>query len=470
VTLLAFCFLPRDFNRRGLLGDRLKFRPGTLLSAGFSEEVELGREGAYLGGGDKIIARIQVTGRGAAGVSPYWRGATLHRFDGREWRPARTDPRHGGAPWRVTSGGAWVRHDLAAGTAVQVEHRDATLTRLFAPLRSRRLEVIDPALRSLAQPMADHTFVLARGGRDSRTVRYRVLLSSDRPRPSGRPEFRPSRGGNSLLRIERGAMPNRLRSMAGAVSRALPSGAQQHEIVTAMAARLRDSYSYLAPGEEGAARNLVDFVNGAEGGHCEYFATALALMLRSRGIPCRLVTGFRSEEWNEDGTTLTIRARHAHAWVEVLDPRAGWYTADATPSAAAATGGGEGLFAGIRRSLGRFWDSVTGFDREDRDRVLAWLGALPGRLAGGVRDHPLAAGGIALLLGFLVALRFRRRRGGPVAVRGYVAAVRRSGLRLRSGETPRELLVRARAATLAPKRLARLETATAVHEAERYRA
>jgi len=468
-TLLAFCFVPCDFHRRGLLGDRLRFRPGTLLSAGFSEEVELGRDGAHLGGGDQVVARVRVTAGRTGGVSPYWRGATLHRFDGREWRPARTDPRHGGDPWRVTAGGAWVRNDLAAGPAVEVELRDPTLTRIFTPLRACRLEVADPGIRARAQPMADHTFVLARAGRDGRTVRYRVLLSSDRPRPGGGRSYRPARRRDPLVSVERGAMPNRLRSLAREVADSLDPDASQHESVAAIAARLRDSYAYVAPDEEGAARSLVDFANHADGGHCEYFATALALMLRSRGIPCRLVTGFRSEEWDEAGTTLTIRARHAHAWVEVLDPRAGWYTVDATPPATVAADGGEGLFAGFRRSLGRLWDRITGFDREDRDRVLAWLAALPGRLTRSARDHPRAAGGVALLLGFLVAVRFRHRRRGPASVRGYVAAVRRSGLRLRSGETPRELLLRARASPLSPKRMARLERATRDHEAERYR-
>ena len=114
--------------------------------------------------------------------------------------------------------------------------------------------------------------------------------------------------------------------------RALPTDAPQHHVVERMRRLVSERYRYLAPGQEGAARNLREFASGAAGGHCEYFATMLALMLRSAGIPARLVTGYRSLEWNEEATELTIRERHAHAWVEVLDPEAGWYAVDGTPA------------------------------------------------------------------------------------------------------------------------------------------
>lgn len=52
-------------------------------------------------------------------------------------------------------------------------------------------------------------------------------------------------------------------------------------------------------------------------GHCEYFATALALLLRHVGIPCRLVVGYKTDEWNDVGNYFTVRQLHAHTWVEV---------------------------------------------------------------------------------------------------------------------------------------------------------
>jgi len=53
-------------------------------------------------------------------------------------------------------------------------------------------------------------------------------------------------------------------------------------------------------------------------GHCEYFATALAMLLRHVGIPCRLVVGYKTDEWNDVGHYFTVRQLHAHTWVEVF--------------------------------------------------------------------------------------------------------------------------------------------------------
>jgi protein-glutamine gamma-glutamyltransferase len=62
---------------------------------------------------------------------------------------------------------------------------------------------------------------------------------------------------------------------------------------------------------------IEDFVSVHRAGHCEYFATALTLMLRSQGIPARMVVGFKTDEWNDIGQCYQVRQLHAHAWVEV---------------------------------------------------------------------------------------------------------------------------------------------------------
>ncbi len=80
-------------------------------------------------------------------------------------------------------------------------------------------------------------------------------------------------------------------------------------------------------------------------GHCEYFATSMALMLRSRGLPARLVNGFAGAEWNPVGAYWLVRQDHAHSWVELWFPDSGWVLFDPTPSTAG------GLDASARRSL-----------------------------------------------------------------------------------------------------------------------
>ncbi|MBI5094273.1 MAG: DUF3488 domain-containing protein [Candidatus Hydrogenedentes bacterium] len=73
------------------------------------------------------------------------------------------------------------------------------------------------------------------------------------------------------------------------------------------------------------------FLNSTRIGHCELFAGAMALMVRSQGIPARVVKGYRGGEWNPSDLSYTIRASMAHLWVEVYFLGYGWVTFDPSP-------------------------------------------------------------------------------------------------------------------------------------------
>ncbi|HEX2164378.1 MAG TPA: DUF3488 and transglutaminase-like domain-containing protein, partial [Thermoanaerobaculia bacterium] len=94
---------------------------------------------------------------------------------------------------------------------------------------------------------------------------------------------------------------------------------------------LIDNYEYTLdlvgrPGDEAIQRFLFDDRRG----HCEYFASALVLLLRSQGVHARLVTGFLGGERNALGLHV-VRQSNAHAWVEAWIPGEGWRTLDPTP-------------------------------------------------------------------------------------------------------------------------------------------
>jgi hypothetical protein len=92
---------------------------------------------------------------------------------------------------------------------------------------------------------------------------------------------------------------------------------------------------------------IEDFMAHHRSGHCQYFASALVMMLRSQGIPARMVIGFRGGEYNALGDYYQVLQRHAHAWVEAylpadearaqsppdahLSPLGGWLRLDPTP-------------------------------------------------------------------------------------------------------------------------------------------
>jgi transglutaminase-like putative cysteine protease len=172
-----------------------------------------------------------------------------------------------------------------------------------------------------------------------------------------------------------------------------------------------------------------DFLRNVKQGHCERFAAALALMLRSQGVPCRVVAGFRGAEHLGDGR-YAIRYSDAHSWVEVLVPRLHpggrvtfhWLTLDPTSSIDAPEVPPFSVAwlseNGHRLGQEAWKDFVVEYDIEQQSGLwqgwrglwadLSWsgVGAWARRLA------PLLALGLALLAGVWGARRLWARRPG----------------------------------------------------------
>ena len=129
-----------------------------------------------------------------------------------------------------------------------------------------------------------------------------------------------------------------------------------------------------------------DFFANYRAGHCEYYASALALMLRSQGIPSRMVVGYRGGDINGFGGHLDVEAKHAHAWVEAYirpedcsdylmqteqaNDTGAWLRLDPTPSLDtndAVTGADEAL--DFAKSLWR--DYVLGLQADTQSRIVS---------------------------------------------------------------------------------------------------
>ncbi|MBI3403990.1 MAG: DUF3488 domain-containing protein [Acidobacteria bacterium] len=80
---------------------------------------------------------------------------------------------------------------------------------------------------------------------------------------------------------------------------------------------------------------LAHFLFRRQSGHCEYFATAMTIMLRTIGIPARYVKGFQQGEYNDVANSYIVRGNDAHTWVEVYFPKYGWVAFDPTPPSGA---------------------------------------------------------------------------------------------------------------------------------------
>jgi protein-glutamine gamma-glutamyltransferase len=115
------------------------------------------------------------------------------------------------------------------------------------------------------------------------------------------------------------------------------SAAQSERLVELLCRHLRDSgqyvYSLETTVKDPKLDPVEDFLVNRKAGHCEYFASALALMLRSVGVPSRLVTGFKGGTVNTISGAYEVEQRHAHVWVEALVGGDRWITVDPTPAA-----------------------------------------------------------------------------------------------------------------------------------------
>ena len=125
------------------------------------------------------------------------------------------------------------------------------------------------------------------------------------------------------------ATPQRVKDLAAQLTR---GQRDPYDIATTMERYLRATYGYATVvNNPPTNRDVTDyFLFDAKAGYCEYFATAMTVLLRAESIPARVLTGYLPGARQPDGRFLS-RESQAHAWVEVYFPQYGWITFDPTP-------------------------------------------------------------------------------------------------------------------------------------------
>jgi transglutaminase-like putative cysteine protease len=190
------------------------------------------------------------------------------------------------------------------------------------------------------------------------------------------------------------ALPRDLDPRIGALAWSVARDAAPASVVEALHALLMRDYRYGREPEPSTPDPSAAFLFARRTGNCEHFASALALLLRARGIPARVATGFYSEETDAEGRAV-IRRGHAHAWTEVrtLD---GWRTLDATPPGGLPTPESAGLRARVATLVGAWYRVIVGYDMEAQFAAYGLLGRpLVGGGAGGAA--PFRAGIVGML-------------------------------------------------------------------------
>lgn len=458
VGLALFFVVPR-------VGPAALLRPAAArMSIGFTDSVELGALGR-LETDPAVAMRVRFPDGVPGALWPRlrWRGVVLDRFDGTRWvaSPGRRIPHGPAAPGifelAPSGGGTRVRHEVTLeplGTEV-----------LFVPagavriaLESDVLVIDDAGALAAPEPPGRLTYVVDAEMAEAVLDRGGTLAARARARYLQLPP-----------------LPDRVPSLARRLVVGAADPAQAAARLTAFLAE--GDFRYTLALERWTALDPLDeFLFVRRTGNCEYFAAALAVLLRSTGIPARVVNGFQAGEWNPYGGYLTVRLLDAHAWVEAYIDGRGWVTLDASPRAAVES-------AGPLRSVGLYLDAVrerwlrhiAEWGLPDQVAVVAWVGRL-GAAAGswggarGVGLAALAAGGLGLgVAGLLRARRSRARLGRrrlPRIYRDALRALARAGHRPQGDETAREFA--ARVVALAPACATALGRLTAAYERERF--
>jgi protein-glutamine gamma-glutamyltransferase len=332
-TILFFVF-PRV--SAGYLG-KTSFNP-TLLS-GFSDQVELGQIGE-IKKSEAVVMRVE-TGKPVNYPGLRWRGNALANFDGRRWsvgeRGAETllANAEGWIPLRERPRAGELRGEILQFTVLQ---EPMASNSLFVPgnalalrgnftgeaggISHRRTYIYRDAAGSLSNPF--HNYV---------AIRYTGLSQLpplDKAKLQAAGTDYPSEISEKYLQL-----PLQLDARISALAlSATGRAAASYDKAAALETFLKTKYAYTLdltgiPGKD----PLAHFLFETRAGHCEYFASAMTVMLRTMGIPAREVNGFLPGEYNDLGGDYIVRASDAHSWVEAYFPGNGWIVFDPTPAA-----------------------------------------------------------------------------------------------------------------------------------------
>ncbi len=324
MTLLLFVAFPRV--GLGFVG--LSSRRGQAV-AGFGNNVELGGFGLIR---DDPTVVVRVSGPGLAqsdlARALRVRGTSFDHYDGRAWTRAEAEP------VRMAPIGDY--YSLRRASEPDDLELKIVLERLetpvlFLPTGTVGLRIpvrgIPGVARHQVGVLRNHGLDLRYESNDELGLVYDAVVSRDRE-DDDVPVSRDTDDGR-YLQVPDGH--ERVVALAKQVTRDLRDPLV---IAKKLESHLRDNarYQYSLDQPNTRGRKPLDvFLFEARRGHCEYFATALAIMLRGVGIPSRNVTGFVGGEYNQYGNYYSLRQSDAHSWVEALLPDRGWVTLDPTP-------------------------------------------------------------------------------------------------------------------------------------------
>jgi protein-glutamine gamma-glutamyltransferase len=332
------------------------------ISTGFSNQVQLGQIGE-IQQSNSLVMHIQIDGDPHGSYDLKWRGVTLNVFDGKTWfnpHAQHVVPSAGiGRFLLFQTGGQWkttqpVVRPEPIHYRVLMEPLVASVF-FLAPTAS----LLQGNYRLLSMDNGDAVFDL-----DPEHPVSRYEATSDIARPSPGQLREAPNGYPAAILLNYLQLP-RVDDRVTALARKITATADNnYDRAAAVEMYLRTHFGYTLQLPRSVPHDPVaNFLFERKQGHCEYFASSMAIMLRTLGIPSRVVNGFRTGEFNDLTSQYLVRASNAHSWVEAYFPNYGWISFDPTPAAPMQTHTGWSRGMLYLDALASFWrEWVVNYD------------------------------------------------------------------------------------------------------------
>jgi protein-glutamine gamma-glutamyltransferase len=344
---------------------------------GFSDHVDLGQVGV-LRSDPSIALRFEVSDLPdppPALLTLRLRGTAFDKYDGTAWDRTLSDRRiveH--APESGEAYAVFRYPNPAIDRRVSIDLEPIDPPVIFLPPRTVGLRVKPQNQALLGEPLSVHKGPegeLRYAGSDAHGLRYDAFLAGDREVLG---EAMPANERDRYLAVP-AALPKRIGDLAHEWADAQPNNFLKAK---ALEEHLKKDFRYDTGSPSGGKPQPLDhFLFESKRGHCEFFSTAMAMMLRELGIPSRNVTGFVGGTYNRFSRSYTVREGDAHSWVEAYledISRPGWQTFDPTPSAGARplqeTAGALVYIRDLVEALSQRWNRyVIGYDLRTQLRL-----------------------------------------------------------------------------------------------------
>jgi len=436
--------------------------------SGFSNRIELGSIN-QIKKSRSIVMRVRIIRQpgfsSAASLDLRWRGLAFDTFDGRSWSVARME-----TDWVGTQRDGWydVGQPIPAGQSDMLEEislEPSLMSLLFTSPGAARVQAEDLSTLGVDAAGSIHMQIPA-----LHRLSYQVVSPDPQTALAGFGSVTSGGEGRMTRYLTLPRLDARVEALAHRLTQKADTDFERARIIEEY---LRSNYSYtLDVDDAGVADPVSHFLIERNAGHCEYFATGMAILLRHLSIPSRVVNGFAAGQWSPLFGGFIVRQSDAHAWVEAWMPERGWVTFDPTPSEGSfeATMGPMARFARLMGRIELVWDTwIIGLDLLDQQSFVSTLMDTGRAVAAALRSglaamNPLAGSGgvaralsalalaagviwIAMRRGTLAWLRAfvgrparRRTPSDPatLALRRFEARWAKRGLRRSPGQTPME--------------------------------